>query len=149
MNAGQHPLLLRQFLHDKSTSDTVKSLKSRSACVVRYLAVGAAYAKLSKLSADVHAAYEAQDIAYDGYSQHTEEQIFNARMEANLEGEVKGKLQVAEKMIQSGVALNNIQAYCQRTFRASYKSAADLGALSHRKTGPRVIHENERVAALQ
>ena len=56
-------------------------------------------AKISELPADVRAAYDAQNIEYDRYSQHTEEQIFNARM------------QVAEKMIQSGVTLNDIQAY--------------------------------------
>ena len=37
-------------------------------------------AEINKLPADVRAAYEAQDSASDWYSQHTEEQFFNARM---------------------------------------------------------------------
>ena len=62
-------------------------------------------AKISELPSTVRADYEAEDVAYDRFSEYTAEE----RKAAKLEGKLEGKLEVAKNLFKLGLPLQQIQ----------------------------------------
>ena len=63
-------------------------------------------AKISELPATVRAKYEAEDETYDRFSEYMERE----REAAMLEGELKGKLEIAKNLVKLGLPLQQIIA---------------------------------------
>ena len=69
-------------------------------------------AKISKLPAEVQAAYEAEDEEYDRYSQHTADQINKGKEEGLQEGKLEGQrekqLEIARNMLSLDIEIEKI-----------------------------------------
>jgi predicted transposase/invertase (TIGR01784 family) len=68
-------------------------------------------AKISGLPVTVRSNYEAEDIAYDRFSEYTAGERMAAKLEGKHEGKHEGKLEVAKNLVRSGLSLQQIQDF--------------------------------------